>query len=158
MSGTVASMTTSEYTFTEFLRSPREVAEAADRSPRLIIHRRNAPDLVLSRADRRRGEAVGAAGAAALLSQLLAHDSLQAGALIVEALPWTRCLSEKGRSEFALEFAEILAVSAELDSFAPLAQMLDEWKATAALQADPELADELARPIPEPDGRPVPAP
>lgn len=68
MSGTVVAMPTSEYTFTEFLRSSREVAEAADRSPRLIIHRRNAPDLVLSRADGRRGEAVGAAGAAALLS------------------------------------------------------------------------------------------
>ena len=158
MSGTVGGMPTREYTFTEFLRSPREVAEAADRSPRLVIHRRNAPDLVLSRADRRRGEAVGAAGAAALLSRLLGRDRTQAGALVVEAMPWTRYLSEKGRSEFALEFAETLAVSAELDSFAPLAQMLDEWKATAALQADPELADELARPIPEPDGRPVPAP
>ena len=147
-----------EYTFTEFLRSPREVAEAADRSPRLVIHRRNAPDLVLSRADRQRGEALGAAGAAALLSRLLGHDNPKTGALIVEAMPWTRYLSEKGRCEFAREFAETLAVSAELDSFAPLAQMLDEWKATAALQADPELADELARPISEPDGRPVPAP
>lgn len=151
-------MPISEYTLTEFLRSPREVAEAADRFPRLIIHRRNAPDLVLSRADRRRGEAVGAAGAASLLSRLLGRDPLQARELIVEAFPWARYLSEKGRSEFALEFAETLAVSAELDSFAPLAQVLEGWKATATLQADPELADELARPVPEPDGRPVPAP
>lgn len=158
MSGTLGAVPASEYTFTEFLRSPREVAEAADRSPRLVIHRRNAPDLVLSRADRRRGEAVGAAGAAALLSRLLGRDSTQAAALVAEAMPWTRFLSEQGRSDFVLEFAETLAVSAELDSFAPLAQMLDEWKATAALQADPELADELARPIPDPDGRPVPEP
>ena len=38
-----------------------------------------------------------------------------------------------------------------------IAQVLVEWKAIAALRADPELADELARPIPEPDGLRVPA-
>lgn len=38
--------------------------------------------------------------------------------------------------------------AAELGSMGALAQVLIEWKATAAIHADPRLAIELKRPIP----------
>ena len=38
-------------------------------------------------------------------------------------------------------------VPTELDNFAPLAQLVDEWRATAEIHADPKLARRLRRPI-----------
>jgi hypothetical protein len=148
-----------EYTLTDLLRSPNVVTEAADRASQLIIHRRNAPDLLLMRADRQHWDFDGAAGTGKLLAVLLGHltssDALDA---IGTAMPWANYLSEEGRAAFASELAQALAASAELSSFAPVGQMLAEWKATAAIQADPDLADALSRPIEEPTGGIVPEP
>lgn len=40
-----------------------------------------------------------------------------------------------------------MLAAAELDNFAPLAQLVDEWRATAEIHADPKLARRLRRPI-----------
>ncbi len=47
--------------------------------------------------------------------------------------------------------------AAELDSFGPLAQMVEEWRATAEIHADPKLARRLRSPIAT-KSKPVPRP
>ena len=148
-----------EYTLTDLLRSPKVVTEATDRVSQLVIHRRNAPDLLLMRADRQHWVFEGAQAVARLLTatwiHLGAEDSIPA---LDEAMPWTVYLSEAGRAEFFAELSKALLASAELNNFAPVGQVLSEWKATAAIRVDPELADVLTRPIEAPTGENVPEP
>jgi hypothetical protein len=60
--------------------------------------------------------------------------------------------------EFAAALARAPQLGADLDSLAPAGQLVTEWKATAAIQADPDLVEALTMPIPVPDGGPVPQP
>ena len=146
-----------ELTLTEFLRDPKRAYEAVDRSRRLVIRRRNAPDLLLSRADSHEEEIEGAGAYARMLRNLVTHLTRQdLGDIVEESFPWTAYLSPEGRAQFATELATTFETCSELDTLAPLGQLLYEWKATAAAQADPELATRLSAPIPEPDGRLVP--
>jgi hypothetical protein len=61
------------------------------------------------------------------------------------------------RRRFAIDFTRAVQASAELGQWDALSQVLVEWRATAAIHADPSLAAELSRPI-EDDLGPVPAP
>lgn len=150
---------TADYTFTDFLRAPKQVAEAADDVRCLVIHRRNAPDLVLARADRYRYEVDGAAGFGRVLSAIMAEmPETTASKLVLDAFPWSEFLTDTGRVEFAAALARALQVGAEIDSLAPAGQVVTAWKATAAIQADPNLTEALTRPIPVPDGQAVPEP
>ena len=151
--------TTEQFTFRDLLREPKRVSEAVDRERRLVIHRRGAPDLVVTRADLFEDELAGASGLGRLLRNLLTRvPSSEVGDVVADALPWTRFLSEDGRAELTAELGATLDACAELETFVALGQLLAEWKATAAVQADPELSARLATPIEVVDGRGVPAP
>ena len=66
-------------------------------------------------------------------------------------------LPEADRQQFAVDFVRAVGASAELGRWSVLAQVLVEWKGTAAVHADPVLAAELARPL-DGDLGPVAAP
>lgn len=68
-----------------------------------------------------------------------------------------RFLSADDRAAFAREYVETFAACNDLQVWAPLGQLLHEWKATAAVAADPELAAALTTSI-EDDFGPVPTP
>lgn len=65
-------------------------------------------------------------------------------------------MPEVDRRRFAAEFVRAVAASAELGRWSVLAQVVIEWRSTAAVLADPVLAEELTRPLDE-DLGPVPA-
>ena len=66
-------------------------------------------------------------------------------------------LPEADRVRFVADFVRAVGASAELGRWSVLAQVLVEWKATAAVHADPSLVAELTRPV-DSDLGPVPAP
>jgi hypothetical protein len=74
-----------------------------------------------------------------------------------EEFPWVDLLPEADRRTFAVDFVRAVGASAELGRWSVLAQVLVEWKATAAVYAEPALTEELTRPL-EADLGPVPAP
>ena len=74
-----------------------------------------------------------------------------------EEFPWVDLLPEVERRAFAVDFVRAVGASAELGRWSVLAQVLVEWKATAAVYADPALVEELIRPL-ESDLGPVRAP
>lgn len=61
------------------------------------------------------------------------------------------------RAIFAVDFVRAVQASAELGVWNVLAQTVAEWSETAAIQADPELRNELTAPI-DVDHGPVPSP
>ena len=146
-----------EATLTDFLRDPNSIVEKLERQD-VVLHRRNAGDLRLSLQSRSEADDEGVRFIAHLLGQVLSDDVLGARlASAAAAIPWVTFLPERSRQTFIKELIRTAEAAGELGSMAPLAQLLVEWKATAAIHADPALAVELNRPIAEIGGR-VPAP
>jgi len=149
-------VTTCDFAFSDLVRRPTEVANAADSHRRVVLHRRGAPDLELSRADWREGELAQADAFARLLANLLTHvPKDEASDVIASALPWTRYLSEAGRLQFATTLPSILDACVSMETLAPLDVFLSEWRDTAAAQADPVLSEVLSKPIEMPLDTPV---
>ena len=148
---------TTEVQWSELQRDPKGVAALADRGD-VRVRRRDGVPLLLVREDSAESAAVGALSAARALRNALAYLSADdaVGALI-EEFPWLDLLPEAERRQFASDFVRAVQASAELGRWSVLAQVVVEWKATAAVFADPALAEDLTRPVDD-DLGPVPAP
>ena len=145
-----------ERPFSEFLRQPNDVvAEFADHD--VVLRRRNAPPLRLSEADRddERDEAFDAL--ARLMRNLVVHSPASLDATVDEVFPWVTFLPSRDRKAFVDELTRTLVAVSTIENYAPVGQLLREWKATAELHADPRLARRLRGAI-SADGDPVPAP
>jgi hypothetical protein len=96
--------------------------------------------------------------AARALRNILAHITTDAAAAaLAEEFPWLTLLPQPALPEFVADFVRATRTSAELGQWSVLAQTIREWKATAAIYADPELAEKLRTPSNE-DLGPVPSP
>ena len=145
-----------ERPFSEFLRQPNDVvAELADHD--VLLRRRNAPSLRLSEADRddERSEAFEAL--ARLLRNMVAHSPSGLEQTVADVFPWATFLPKRDRAGFLDELTTTLMAVAGLDNYAPVGQLLREWKATAEIHADPKLARRLRRST-DADGDAVPVP
>lgn len=138
---------TAEATLTDFLRDPKSIVEQLDRRD-VVLHRRNAADLHLSLRSRVEADDEAVGFLARLLGRVLADvDVRERLAESVATIPWVTFLPASERDVFVEEVVRTAEGAAELGSMAALAQVLTEWKATAAIHADPTLAIELKRPI-----------
>lgn len=148
---------TTEVQWSELQRDPRGVAALADRGD-VRVRRRDGVPLLLVREDSASSAADGALSAARALRNALAHLSAdEAVDALVEEFPWVDLLPEADRRRFVADFVRGVGASAELGRWSVLAQVLVEWRATAAIHADPVLVDELSKPLDD-DLGPVPAP
>ena len=139
--------TVAEATLTDFLRDPNAVVEKLERSD-VVLHRRNAGDLRLSLQSRSQADDESLRFIARLLGEALSDGAVRARfASAAAAIPWVTLLPAGDRDAFVKDLIRTAEAAGELGSMAPLAQLLVEWKATAATHADPSLAIELKRPI-----------
>jgi hypothetical protein len=76
--------------------------------------------------------------------------------LLPDVFPWVTFLPEPSHRTFLDEFVLTLRAALDIDNFAPVAQLITEWKHTAEVYADPTLLAVLTRPAD--DFGPVPAP
>jgi hypothetical protein len=144
-----------EFPFSDLVQHPTRVAAAVEQGGRVLLRRRNAPDLVLSRAS----ELTELAGFTRLLARMLDRvPASQKATVVSEALPWARYLTSSGRDDFVDNLPAVVRDCEELGTFAPLEIYIAEWRNTAAVLADPELAKSLGTPLPHPLGTPVNAP
>ena len=133
------------------------MAALADRGD-VRVRRSDGVPLLLVREDSASSAADGALSAARALRNALAHLSAEAAAdTLVEEFPWVDLLPEADRRQFVADFVRAVGASAELGRWSVLAQVLVEWKATAAIHADPALVEELTQPLGD-DRGPVPPP
>lgn len=90
-------MSTIEFVFSDLARRPAEVSAAAETHSRVLLRRRDAPDLELSRADARGSQLSQAEAFARLLAGFLPHvDPKDVPAIVVGVLPGTKYLTPGG--------------------------------------------------------------
>jgi hypothetical protein len=142
--------------WSELQHDPRRVAALADRDD-VRVRRRDGVALLLVREDRAEAAADGALAAARALRTALLRMGEAAHEALTGEFPWVSRLPVDDRHRFAGDFARAVEASAELGRWDVLSQLLVEWRATAAIHADPGLAAELSRPVGD-DLGPVPAP
>lgn len=131
-----------ERPFSEFLRHPNEVAaELADHD--VVLRRRNAPALRLIRADHHTDRTQALESTARLLRNIAAHSPAAVSEALLDAFAWAKFLPSDARDRFAHELTDTLLAAATVDVYAPVAQLVREWRATAEIQADPELLRQL---------------
>ncbi len=65
---------------------------------------------------------------------------------IAREWPWVDVLPDRDRRLFAEEMSQLMAEAAETDDLAPVEQALREWRVTAEIYLDPELAKLLTGP------------
>lgn len=135
-----------ERPFSDLLRRPKEVTTDVEDGD-VLLRRRDEPDLRLSRADRHADRAAAFAALGRALRNLAVNEPKALEKSLGDAFPWLEFLPARDRSAFVDEFSRVLLASADLDNYAPLGQLVREWRATAELHVDPDLAHRLARPL-----------
>ena len=75
-----------------------------------------------------------------------ADGSGGAGGDFARELAWADVMPERDRRLFAEEMPQLMAEAAETDDLAPVEQALREWRVTAEIYLDPELAKRLTEP------------
>lgn len=149
---------TAEVQWSELQRDPKAVAALADQGE-VRVRRRDGAPLLLVREESADATAVGAVSAARALRNALVHlPGEQAVGVLVEEFPWVDVLSEADQRRFVADFVRAVSASAELERWSILGQVVQEWRSTAAILADPALAAELGRPLDGADLGAVPPP
>lgn len=145
-----------ERPFSEFLRQPDQViADLAEHD--VVLRRQNAPALRLSEADREGDRDRAYDVLARLLGNLLAHSRAGLETSIDEVFPWSTFLPTRDQDLFRHELTRTLPGISMIDDFAPVGQLIREWKATAEIHADPRLVRRLRSGL-DASGDAVPAP
>lgn len=135
-----------ERQFSDFLRQPNEVVAELENHD-VLLRRRGAPALRLTQADREDARAQTMLAAARMLRNLAVHSASAFESALEDGFPWVIYLPKRERAAFTAEVTRALVASADLRDFAPVVQLLREWRATAEVYASPRLAARLRKPI-----------
>ena len=138
--------------FSDFLRKPKEVAKELARGD-VILQRRDGPDMRVALADRWAAQTSAVSVLAGALRHFGQAELEKLAGTLVDSLPWVGFLPGKDRIEFAHELIACLEASASVDNFAPFGEFLEDWRNTASLWADPDLASDLLTALPGDGGR-----
>jgi hypothetical protein len=121
-------------------RDSKAVAKAVDANGEITLIRRGEPDLTLMRADRRSDVREAGKTTTRLLRELLPTlDLPHAVSILTRIYSWLTFLPADAQAQFVKEYITTLNACADLDIWIPLARVIREWKATAAIHADPVL-------------------
>jgi hypothetical protein len=146
-----------ERPFSEFLRQPNNVVAELEEHD-VVLRRRDAPPLRLSDATRDDARAEAFDTVARLLRNLLTHDPSGLADALDDVFSWASLLPAREQSAFVDELGRTLVAASAIDNFAPVAQLLREWRTTAEIHADPRLARRLRRAITATGDRVAPPP
>lgn len=147
-------MAAERFSFSTFLRDPKTVTAHLDHGD-VVIERRDGGDIVLRTTEREERErrAIGFLSWALARSnaeELAAHLGSEEG-----PLPWVRYLPAEDRQQFVRDAAEALRTAADLGSYAAFDLTVEQWRHSAEVWADPDLAEALTHPVKKPFGKRV---
>jgi hypothetical protein len=151
-----------DVTWSDLLQQPRDtVAKLEQGGERALrVHRRDGEDLVLTTAARATQDHEMVGIAVRLLVAIMNDPATRSRHLIdllPKVFPWVRFLPDDDAIRFVQELVDVMSASEELETPAPVLQVVTEWRHTAEVHADPELAAALRRGTTD-DLGPVPAP
>jgi hypothetical protein len=147
-------MAAERFSFSTFLRDPKTVTATLDRGD-VLIERRDGGNFVLRTTEREQRErrAIG------FLSWALAHSDADELAECLGSddgpFPWVRYLPASDRERLVRDLAEALRTAADLGNYAAFDLTVEQWRHSAEIWADPELAEALTSPVKRPLGKRV---
>jgi hypothetical protein len=128
-----------EMPFSEFLHQPAATAARLEAVRAIRLRRRGSDDLALVRADQTDRDATVIDFTSRLLAGLARSGESEAiRRALPEALPWSTFLPEGDRDQMLVELIEVAQGSASLRSLGPIAVLLEQWRHSAEIYADPE--------------------
>jgi len=113
----------------------------------LVVRRRDAEDLVLTTASRAQQAREASSVTSRLFVALMQHDPHVRDLVtdvVPQVFPWVAFLSSEEVREFVVELVSTMKAADSIDNPAPVAQVIDAWRHTAEVLADPELAAVLS--------------
>lgn len=146
-------MSTLTVSFSDLSKNSKRVADTVEQAQRVHVTRRDGEDLYLTteRHDRQREETADVT--ARLFAALISSDEGARAVLLAlpTLFPWVRHLSAEEVREFVVDLIDATRDVVEPDVHTNLHRVIVEWRATARILADPDLAAELTRPLPGDD-------
>ncbi|HEY3870008.1 MAG TPA: hypothetical protein VGM10_16715 [Actinocrinis sp.] len=139
-------MATRTFPFSTLINKQTSVFPALDDAD-VILERRDAENLVLMRSERFQAMVDGLALAANSLAAIARTNRSLAEEVFAQELPWLAWLPPEARSESVVELLDHLLAGADTGLLLPFARALREWKSTAEINSDPELARRLRGPF-----------
>jgi hypothetical protein len=150
-----------EANLSDLLNKPKATLARLAGNRRLLLHRRDAEDLVLTTAERAAQDTAVVRDTTRLFREMMRQDPAVMS-LAVQVLPavfpWVRHLPEEAWGEFAAEWLDTLAAATELDNNAAVEGLVAAWQHTAEIYADPVLYANATRELDGTDYGPVPRP
>ncbi|MFE3197389.1 hypothetical protein [Embleya sp. NPDC059237] len=134
--------------FSELVNKNKQTLALLDESPRLLLHRRDGEDLVLTTATRVEQDQSVVSAATRILTALARREPGSTALLLdvlPDAFPWVRLLPESDVHAFAVELVDTMRAADSLGNNASAAQLLTAWRHTAEVYSDPELLAALTR-------------
>jgi hypothetical protein len=131
-----------EANLSDLLNKPKATLARLADSRRLVLHRRDAEDLVITTAERAAADNAVVRDTTRLFQEMMRKDPMVmtlAIAVLPTVFPWIRHLPEDARKEFAAEWLDALSVAGDLDNGAAVEGLVAAWKYTAEIYSDPEL-------------------
>jgi hypothetical protein len=156
-----ASAVSGEANLSELLNKPKATLARLASNRRLVLHRRDDEDLVLTTVQRAAADTAVVRDTTRLFAEMMRADPIVmtlAVQVLPSIFPWVRHLPEDARQEFAAEWLSTLSAAAELNNSAAVEGIVAAWRSTAEIYADPELFATLTRPADGDDFGSVPRP
>jgi hypothetical protein len=143
----MVSMKTTSVPYSDFLRGPSDVIPRLDDGD-VVLERRDADNLVLTRHARFTARQEGMTLAARLLRDVVRDQAAMVAPILRRELPWMRWLPDAEQERCSEELIAELAAGADTGLFEPFTRTLDAWRSTAEAWSDPEVAKRLQGPFP----------
>jgi hypothetical protein len=151
-----------EANLSDLLNKPKATLARLASSRRILLHRRDAEDLVITTAERAAADSAVVRDTTRLFREMMRKDPMVmtlAVQVLPSVFPWVRHLPEEAWREFAAEWLDTLSAAGELDNGAAVETVVAAWQHTAEIYADPELFARLTREFDDDDDYgPVPRP
>lgn len=142
-----------------FIQNYNQHLTEAERTDDVLVleQRAGRPAWVLESEHRVRATAEATEYVSAALAALVHDDALvdRFASALAAALPWVAFLPESDRRQLALEAADTLRACASISRYTAFAGLIEDWRNTAEVWSDPDLAAALSSDITEPLGHPV---
>jgi hypothetical protein len=132
----------------DLLNKPKATLARLASNRRLVLHRRDAEDLVITTAERAAADTAVVRDTTRLFREMMRKDPMVmtlAIQVLPAVFPWVRHLPEDAWGEFAAEWLDTLGAAGELDNNAAVEAVVAAWQHTAEIYADPELFAILTR-------------
>jgi hypothetical protein len=149
-------MPQTRHPYSFFLRGPSKVLPDLTYGD-VILERRDDVNLVLTNETRDHARAVGMETSGGILARLAQNQPRVLVELLAEQLPWLRWLPDDERPQAIDEIIGELLAGASTGNLEPFGFALNEWRETATIWSNPELARRLHGPFPG-DGPEILAP